>query len=373
MVTMIHGSMLPEAGERWRKVSAGGEGVLVEIRRTTVNKVQFRTINGRAAGRKSDEIVSRPIQAFLRDYAPADPPSVIAKREQMRAQARTQTWEADQPKEPTDPEVSAHVTIADNGAVLCTCPDYLTNMTRGRTGYQCRHIKRVAQEGYPEELVMTAKKEVERAPSIGHPPKLTGEQAREVFLLRGSASASEVGRLYGVSHARIMAIWNRESYRWATDDLAEATANLPASGDLPEPPQEEPPAVHLIDERKVESFRKSGRFYSVRTWSNGSITCTCTDFEQNGAMCAHVRDRIEAEGADRLNGIIEPPKEAIVPAETNQIVKYSTEVREVIGNLADYAEILAQYAGKPLPRLVKLDLEAVRHEISRARSVISDI
>lgn len=156
--------------------------------------------------------------------------------------------------------------------------------------------------------------------------KISGEQAREVYELMKTipdgvsvfAHRAEVAALYGLDPRNVYDIERGKSFAWATGQplISSPRRVKPAPPEIeappdPEPPQQEEPPVQITQQPTVIDSRPS----------------------------------------------ITPVEQALVRTDTLAL------------EMADALEVLVEYAGKPLPKFIRLDFDAIRGLIEQARAV----
>jgi hypothetical protein len=240
------------------------------------------------------------------------------------------------------------VVIADDGATYCSCDDYVTKGLSNEMGaYQCVHIKRaVARAGVPMTAIDVAAipeptmaqaaealeslradlepvegpREAPAAPSV-ESTRITRSVAREIYALKGEATSEEVGQIYGVNPSSVRDLWVGRTYRWATGAPDNRRLKQQAAEPEPEAPEPEVVAPEPTPEPEEE----------IVVMASPTVEAT-------------------------------PVAQAPEAPETALVV-------DLIGQMADYLEVLAEFAGRPLPRLFKLDLDEVNRVVSRAREI----
>lgn len=260
-------------GDTWVAVSARGKGQPVKI--LTVNPVN---VYFRAYGRGADESQKFKLShdAFRTRYAPLQ----LADDRQKRLAREERT-----------PDLAARI------------------------------------EAEPVAVVPEPEPEPQPAPVVARPapvgrgrPRLTDDQAREIYRLRQSGiPRAEVAAAYDLPRQTIHDIELGKSYRRAIADLegAPATRHAKIAEVAPQPqPQEEPPVEitqqpTIVTERKIDDYQEM--------------------------------------------------KDRLVRATPGTRSHLATE-------MADALEVLVEYAGKPLPKFVRLDFDAIRALIEQARA-----
>jgi len=160
--------------------------------------------------------------------------------------------------------------------------------------------------------VITQEHDVEsqRPAHGGSLSKLTAAQAREIYQLAVDGDPhAEIAATYGVSASTVGKIKIGMAYAWATQDLRAPRA-VPVTSTVQDAPKEE------------------------------EIVAT-------PQLVRPVRPSEQADPVARLN----------------------EDATTLLTDLADALETLAAYAGKPLPRFVRLDLNEVRDLIAKARDL----
>jgi hypothetical protein len=270
-------------GDTWVAVSARGRGQPVEIVRVNPVSVYFR-----ATGRGADasQKFKLGIEAFRVRYAPLH--LAEDRQKQMARDLRSgiapipviMPTPVEEPEPDPEPEVAP--------GTIAAAPE-------------------VAAPKRP-------------APG-GRPPKLTAEQAREVFLLMrdGTANKQEVAKTYGIHTVTVADIARRRIYRWATEGLSSDPTPLPVAA----PPTLPNPDPVIAEEPPVQ------------------IVAPPIDIRPE--PCEQTATISPIYSAGRL-----------VPA-------------TLLADMADALDVLVEYAGKPLPRYLKLDLDAIRSLVVAAR------
>lgn len=247
------------AGDLWVAVSAKGKGQPVKVSRVTPLSVQFR-----AYGKGADEsrTFSLPSDVFRIRYVPlalADDRQKRLAREERDVNTRQRI-----DGEPVQP-------VAEPTAPAPT----LLRPARLRGG---------------------------------KPPKLTGEQAREIYqLVKSGMSEREVAGTYGVHRNTVACIVQGTTYRWATEHLLRQDAR-------PAAPVEAAPVV-AIEPQAVEA------------------------------------PAVQEEAAP-------VPTHDAPPAPAD---------RALLANLADALDFLLEYAGRPLPKFMLIDLGQIKRLAEQAR------
>jgi len=160
--------------------------------------------------------------------------------------------------------------------------------------------------------VITSGQDIESRRPIhgGSLSKLTADQVREIYQLAVNGEpVANIAAAYDVSASTVGKIKIGMTYAWATQDLRQAQAS-PATPSVPEAPQEEPivAAPQLV-------------------------------------RPAH-------------------PSE-----QTDPVARLNNEATTLLTDMADALETLGAYAGKTLPRFVRLDLNEVVNLVAKARSL----
>lgn len=290
---MLAGRTAPlRGGDLWVAVSGNGRGVPVKITRVNAVNVYFH-----AVGKRADQSQQFKLQhaAFRSRYAPVELADVRQKQLQQEDRSGRKPESLGEP-------------------VLAVEPDTDTPLTEP-----------VVEPSVVEPPVVIKGTDDQR-PKYSSRAKLTGEQAREIYLLaQGTVDREkrEISKTYGVSVSSIYEILAGRSYAWATGDLrvAPTPAIEPEPTTEPIPPQPEEPAMHIttpptVVETKPESHETPADLASI--------------------------------GSDKQAG--------------------STSQRSVlVHELADAVETLIGYAGSPLPKYVVLDYTGLASLIDRAR------
>jgi hypothetical protein len=161
----------------------------------------------------------------------------------------------------------------------------------------------------------------------GRAAKLTAEQAREIWqLYRDDGPIKEIAATYGISETAVITIGRGRDYAWATADLRESAPPLPsrrrpASRVAPSvAPSREESAVQIVTPPTVIAPKPC------------ETTANISPIFSNGRM-------VQAD---------------------------------LLTDMADALDVLVEYAGKPLPRFLKLDLDAVRALVTAARGQAGD-
>lgn len=323
-------------GDTWVAVSARGKGQPVKI--LTVNPVN---VYFRAYGRGADESQKFKLShdAFRTRYAPLQ----LADDRQKRLAREERT-----------PDLAARIE-AEPVAVV------------------------------PESEPQQSPVPLEQPFKTNTPPKLTGEQAREVYLLvRDGASKAEVARTYGVLEQTVYEITTGKTYKWATEGLLgdAPTPTRPSSRGRPK----------LTDEhaRNIFLARKAGESLSSVAARFGTTKQTVLDIELGksyrsalagiGGAPTERRATVDREPTPQPQPQEEePPVQTVSPTTTPKTdwMERALEIRaeqkqaanrDLATEMADALDVLVEYAGKPLPKFIRLDFDAIRALIEQARA-----
>jgi hypothetical protein len=264
-------------GDRWRAVSAAGQGQLVEILSVSDLHVYFRASGRGADGSQKFKLLHG---AFRIRYTPLK----LANERRRQVAPAAQCGEAPAPVVMPEPVSSTDDPISTA-------------------------VEMVATE---QRIELPAPASLEPSPwealrpkhnRGGRPPKLSAEQIREIYQLYHSGSKpKEISQTYGISGPTVVNIGKGKDFPWATTDLRAALAQ-------PEQPKEEELAVQIAT----------------------------------------------------------PPTE---PAPMVQTVReqQAPPTASLVSEMADALEVLVDYAGRPLPRFLKVDLDAIRALVDQARA-----
>lgn len=253
------------AGDLWVAVSAKGKGQPVKVSRVTPLSVQFR-----AYGKGADEsrTFSLPSDVFRIRYVPlalADDRQKRLAREERDVNTRQRI--DGEPVQPAEVQAAPPTEEPSAPAPIMILP------FKGGTA-----------------------------------PKLTGEQAREIYqLVKSGASKRETARTYGVIWQVVHDIVQGKTYRWATEDLLRQDAR-------PAAPVEAAPVV-AIEPQAAEA------------------------------------PAVQEEAAP-------VPTHDAPPAPAD---------RALLANLADALDFLLEYAGRPLPKFMLIDLGQIKRLAEQAR------
>lgn len=154
-----------------------------------------------------------------------------------------------------------------------------------------------------QETVMTAPATPRKGATA---PKLTREQARWVYTLRGAVSSNEAARRSGACRRTVRGIWDGELYAWATADLRAV-------------PIEETP-VQITTPPTVIETKRDDEYQTM--------------------------------------------KDALVMHPTRDVVP----VAALIADMADAIDVLLAYHGAGLPKFMTLDTDAIRALVAQARA-----
>lgn len=349
--TMAHGTQIDlsdvqgpplMAGDEWRRVSKGSLGQPVRITRVTPTKVQFRAY-GRLAD--SSQTYSLSIPVFRVQYAPLH---LAAARQQELAKRPAPPAPAEKPEpvaEPSPVDAAIEEIKAEQAAPV---PEGFTprgsRIAPKLSAEQAREVYRLAQEpgancaeigraygvdGWTVAQIQrgityrwaTGASAAQKKPNARNAPKLTSEQAREMYaLMRDGMTQAEAAKRFGVNHGTPSQIWNGRVYASATADLRAARLTTP------DQPQQEEPAVQIT-----------------------TPPTTIETTEEAPAPTA-------PEPCDATMGVL--------PIWSNGRLVPSS----FLTDLADALDVLVEYAGRPLPKYLRLDLDAIRALVARARS-----
>lgn len=197
--------------------------------------------------------------------------------------------------------------------------------------------------------------------------KLTDEQAREVVqLVQDGAGYQEVADIYGVSRQNVYDIMRGKSYRRAVSDLIPAFKT-----DTPPKPREVFRRFTESDVRLIKRRLAAGttaadiaRDFGVKTWLISSI--------EKGYSYRWVPGPEEepVPQTPTPNGGASIPQPPIVPSKFATIVKEEPPAQrpDLVTDLADALELLLEYHGKPVPRFLVVNRDAVAAIIKEARS-----
>ncbi len=294
----------PKPGDKWVCVTARGQGLPVKIQKVTALNVMFK-----AFGRNVEEgLETLALDAFMIRYRPMD--RVKTRQAELRLREKREGLPC--------PDVST-------GPVEVSPPPTLT--------------------GAPSAPATSPPGEKWRRPPGSYiKKKLTEQQAREVCTLaRDWIPYAEIAATYSIDASTVSRIWTGDNWGHATADI-RATARPPrpvALGAAAPPPQ--PPAP---------------------------VATATPDPEEEPAV--HTRptppyDRIQPPRFAG-SGFGQPVKDGVHLAMTpDPVSRTLPEIRALLVEMADALEILVEYAGKPLPKYVKLDLDAIRGLVEQAR------
>lgn len=249
-------------GSTFECTSSKGRGAPVKVTRVTDTGVQFQNL-GRGEDKSKKFIL--PIPAFLAKYSPSHAPEKPRPAPTTRPMPRIRTL--------TIPPVEIEQREELMQAIATATPK--------------------TRNGHPYNLP--------------HPPSVTDEQAREIYLLvKGGASYQEAADAYSVNVQTVGRIARRETYKHVTQGLDAPTT------------QEEQPMVNGHQEN---------------AWLDLSLPAV-----------------IEADRAQ--------PKVDSTGRSTPS---------PLVAELADALELLVTYVGKPLPKYLSFNIGEVRDLIERAR------
>lgn len=341
------------AGDLWTAVSTKGMGQPVKIRRVSTNQVYFR-----AFGRGADEsqTFKLPQDAFRVRYAPLS--LAEDRRKAMERADRTEVR-----REPLGDPVPV------NEAVEAA-------------------VEAVAAEtsAPPSALVDP----VQRG---GRARLLTGEQAREVYLLAREANHAErleLAKAYSTSETAVYGILSGVRYPWATEDLRREFPPIrgksgskgprkpkPASVEIPHAKLtgEQAREIHHLMQQAARGGSARGVYRREVAARFGVLPQTVNDIERGKAYRWAIEHPKPAPEPAVVVEAVKPQEEGIpVQITTPPTVIAPAQVaqqpeQQLLTDLADALDFLLEYAGRPLPKYLMLDLPSLAKLSERARAL----
>lgn len=400
-------------GDTWACVTAHGRGQPVKIRRVTEVCVYFRAI-GRHADHSEDHRL--PIAAFRARYVPYS--LVKERQQQLRRDERDGIGPVLVELDPID-EVIAEILPAPVPVSAAAEPAHPeasvreseapTSRSRRLTDDEVREIYGLAKDarskrerveignvyGVGQMVVYdivagrsyaATTAELRGAPEQpaptpsprGRASDLSVDVVRAVFRRRGSGTPKQIGAELGVAPHTVRDIWARRSYAAATEgiDAPDATYAHRRSG-------YKSPRFSIEQARIVYALRGGNRPAASIARAYGVSVKTVTSLWVRGThLGVDLRSASTSEPApDEEAPVPQPPPAAAVPNgqldapktpwvdRAEQLRQERSDRSDVLVDLADALEMLLEYAGKPLPRYIRLDVESLRGLIERAREI----
>jgi hypothetical protein len=292
------------SGDRWCAVSKRGKGQPVEILTTNPVHVYFRAVGRDADGSQKFKL---PHDAFRTRYAPLK--LADDRQRQMLAESRSR------PAQSVSAPIPQPEPVEDDDPISAAVESVAAERVPVAT---------------PEPTPPPASPWEALRPKGIKSPKISAEQIREIWKLYHSGMRPvEIAPAYGVATTTVINIGKGRATPWATADLraaAEAASVEPTTITEEEPVQVVTPK--LGDDYQDMRDRQRQRQRAL---------------EQAAAEAEKVWARVPE-------------------------VKVGGKQSTLVTDMADALEVLLEYAGKPLPRYLRLDLDALRGLIEQARS-----